>query len=165
MTRAYLGLGGNLGDVAAAFAQALDRLDAHPRIAVGKVSSLYRTPPWGPVAQPPFLNMVAAVETQHDPHGLLDACLAVERELGRVRDVRYGPRTIDIDLLLFGETAIRDADLAIPHPRILERAFVLVPLAEIAADLDVGGTTVREALGALDPKDVAGIEKVARPLR
>ena len=99
------------------------------------VSSLYRTPPWGKTDQPDFLNAAAEVLTGHSPRELLDLCLEAERRLKRVRQERWGPRLIDIDILVFGDRAVHEGGLEIPHPRMLERAFVLVPLAEIAPDL------------------------------
>jgi 2-amino-4-hydroxy-6-hydroxymethyldihydropteridine diphosphokinase len=154
---AALGLGGNLGDVRAAIGRALAALAAHPHVALTARSSFYRTPPWGPVAQPPFLNMAALIRTDLSPHALLDLCLAIEASEGRVRAERYGPRTLDIDILAFGELALEDERLTLPHPRLAERAFALVPLAEIAPDLAIGGSTVREAAERIDR---SGIEKV-----
>src|SRR5262245_38391899 len=112
-------------------AGALRMLDAHPNCVVVSVSSLYRTPPWGKTDQPDFLNAAAAVRTTLSPRGLLDLCLETERKLKRVRAERWGPRLIDMDLLIFGDRTIDEEGLVLPHPRMLERAFVLVPLAEI----------------------------------
>lgn len=156
-TRAYLGLGGNLGDPAAAMASALRALDAHQAVAVAAVSSLYRTPPWGKTDQPDFLNAVAAVDTTLSPRALLDLCLETERALKRVRVERWGPRVIDMDILLFGRERIEEEGLQVPHPRMGERAFVLAPLAEIAPDVDVNGGTAAERLAAADK---AGIERL-----
>jgi 2-amino-4-hydroxy-6-hydroxymethyldihydropteridine diphosphokinase len=154
---AALGLGGNLGDVRAAIERALAALATHPQVALTTRSSFYRTPPWGPVAQPPFLNMAALIRTDLSPHALLDLCLAIEAGEGRLRAERYGPRTLDIDILTFADLALDDERLTLPHPRLLERAFALVPLAEIAPDLLIGGSTVREAAQRVDR---TGIEKV-----
>ncbi len=103
------------------------------------MSTLRETEPWGPVEQPPFLNGAAAVETSLEPRALLDVLLEVERRLGRVRDERWGPRTIDLDLLLYGDTVVDEPGLTVPHPRLRERAFALEPLLELDPDLVVPG--------------------------
>ncbi|MET0168828.1 MAG: 2-amino-4-hydroxy-6-hydroxymethyldihydropteridine diphosphokinase [Aliihoeflea sp.] len=153
-TTAYLGLGGNLGDPKAAMAAALRILDAQPDIAVFRVSSLYRTPPWGVTAQPDFLNAVAQVETTLSPRQLLEACLDAERQLKRVRDERWGPRAIDLDILIFGDIHIDEEGLSVPHPRIGERAFVLVPLLEIAPELTIDGQPLSHMLRTLDASGI-----------
>ncbi len=155
--RVFLGLGGNLGDPAAAMAAALRILDDDRRTRVAAVSSLYRTPPWGKTDQPDFINAVAELRTGHPPKALLALCLDAERSLKRERRERWGPRIIDIDILLYGERAVHEAGLDIPHPRMLDRAFVLAPLAEIAPDLKIGGKTVAGRLAALD---LTGIVKL-----
>ncbi len=155
---AYLSLGGNLGDPAASMAAALRIVDADPQTTVVSVSSLYRTPPWGKTDQPDFLNAAAEVSTALSPRGLLDLCLDAERKLKRVREERWGPRLIDIDLLVFGDRVIHESGLDIPHPRMLERAFVLVPFAEIAPDYSVDGRRLADHLAATD---TAGIERLA----
>ncbi|RUW21671.1 2-amino-4-hydroxy-6-hydroxymethyldihydropteridine diphosphokinase [Mesorhizobium sp. M1E.F.Ca.ET.041.01.1.1] len=154
----YLSLGGNLGDPAKSMAAALRMLDGDDRTRVTAVSSLYRTPPWGKLDQPDFLNAAAAIETALSPRALLDLCLDVERRLKRVREERWGPRLIDIDILVFGDRVIHQTGLEVPHPRMLERAFVLAPLAEIAPGLAVGGRSVSERLGAVD---ASGIERLS----
>lgn len=153
-TTAYLGLGGNLGDPQAAMGAALRILDAEDGIEVIKVSSLYRTPPWGMTDQPDFLNAVAAIETTLSPRELLTACLDAERRLKRVRTERWGPRAIDLDILMFGDSHIDEEGLSVPHPRIAERAFVLVPILELAPDLTIGNLSLAEALGTLDRNDI-----------
>jgi 2-amino-4-hydroxy-6-hydroxymethyldihydropteridine diphosphokinase len=155
--RAWLGLGGNLGDPQETMAGALQAIDADPRTRVATVSSVYRTPPWGKTDQPDFLNAVAGIETGRSPRELLDLCLAAEKTLKRVRAERWGPRTIDIDILLFGRRTIEEPGLEIPHPRMTERAFVLLPLAEIAPEVKIGGKTVAELLARLDTK---GIDRI-----
>ncbi|MBX3567281.1 MAG: 2-amino-4-hydroxy-6-hydroxymethyldihydropteridine diphosphokinase [Rhizobiaceae bacterium] len=135
----YLSLGGNIGDPAATMAAALRLLDADARTRLVAVSSLYRTPPWGKLDQPEFRNAAAALRTSHQPRGLLDLCLDIERRLKRERKERWGPRLVDLDILLFGDRRVAEPGLEIPHPRMLDRAFVLVPLAEIAPDLAVEG--------------------------
>jgi 2-amino-4-hydroxy-6-hydroxymethyldihydropteridine diphosphokinase len=155
--RVFLGLGGNLGDPPSSLAAALRILDADTRTDVVAVSSLYRTPPWGKTDQPDFINAAAEIRTGHEPRALLALCLDAEHELKRVRRERWGPRVVDIDILVFGERLIRETGLEIPHPRILERAFVLVPLAEIAPQLDILGSSVSDHLQAIDG---AGIVKL-----
>jgi 2-amino-4-hydroxy-6-hydroxymethyldihydropteridine diphosphokinase len=158
MARAYLGLGSNLGDKRAMLLRALDGLAATPGLRVVARSGFYRTPPWGDTNQDWFLNAAASVETDLAPHALLAAALAVERALGRVRERKWGPRTIDIDVLLFEGQTVHDPDLVLPHPHLMERAFVLKPLVEIAPDLEVGGVGIAEALLRLD---ASGIERLA----
>jgi len=129
---AYIGIGSNMGDRKANCQKALELLGRSVRIV--RKSSLYYTEPVGCDDQESFLNAVAVVETEHSPRELLDLCRTVENELGRVRTVRWGPRTIDLDILLYGDVVLDDPDLIIPHPRMAERKFVLAPLAEIAPD-------------------------------
>lgn len=137
---ALIGLGGNLGNVRERLDAAVEALDAVPGIAVTARSRFYRTPPWGNVDQPDFVNAAVAVDTALGAHELLDAMLSVERAFGRVRDgERWGPRTLDLDLLAYGDAVIRDERLDVPHPRIPERAFVLLPLADIAVDVRLPG--------------------------
>src|SRR5262249_40862114 len=114
---------------------ALELLAARTDVVVAAVSSAYESAPWGPVEQPPYLNAAAALETTLGPHELLGVLLAVEADLGRVRDVRWGPRTCDLDLLLYGDERIQTDDLVVPHPRLAERRFVLDPLLELDPDL------------------------------
>ena len=134
MTVAYVGLGSNLGDREDLIARAAEAIGAQ------RVSSVIETEPWGVHDQPPFLNAVAEVETPLDARAFLDELLAVERRLGRERDgTRWGPRTIDLDLLLFGDDRIDEPGLVVPHPYLHERRFVLGPLAELAPGLDVPG--------------------------
>jgi 2-amino-4-hydroxy-6-hydroxymethyldihydropteridine diphosphokinase len=122
-------------------------------------SSDYRTPPWGVTDQPPFINAVISVATTLEPHALLFRMQECERALGRDRahERHWGPRRIDLDVLAYDDLAVDDATLTLPHPRIFERAFVLVPLAEIAPDLVIAGLRVRDALAGVD---AAGIEKL-----
>lgn len=155
---AFLGLGGNIGDPAAAMAAALRTLDVAPQCRVVAVSSLYRTPPWGKTDQPDFLNAVAELDTSLTPRGLLALCLDTERSLKRERRERWGPRVIDMDILVFGNERIEEDGLQVPHPRMLERAFVMVPLAEIAPELVLAGKKAAVHAAALDK---GGIERVA----
>jgi 2-amino-4-hydroxy-6-hydroxymethyldihydropteridine diphosphokinase len=155
--KAALGLGGNLGDVRKAFERALTALALDPEVELAARSSLYRTAPWGPVRQPPFLNMAALVRTRLAPHALLDLCLAIEAQEGRLRAERYGPRTLDIDILIYGDLTLSDDRLTLPHPRLIERGFALVPLAEIAPDLVIEGRRLGDIAGSLDR---SGIERL-----
>ena len=138
--RAYVGLGANLGEREPTIRRALELLAGTAGVDVTRVSTLRETEPWGPVAQPRFLNGVAELETSLDPQTLVGVLLDVERRLGRVRDgERWGPRSIDLDLLLHGETELDVPGLTLPHPRLHERRFVLEPLAELAPDALVPG--------------------------
>jgi 2-amino-4-hydroxy-6-hydroxymethyldihydropteridine diphosphokinase len=139
MTTAYVGLGANLGDREATIDEALRLLGTQPGVTVAAVSTLRDTAPVDKLDQPRFLNGAAGVETDLSPRELLDALLHVERELGRVRHERWGPRTIDLDLLLYGDEQIDEPGLTVPHPRLHERRFALEPLAELDGGLDVPG--------------------------
>lgn len=150
VARAAIGLGGNMGDVAAAFVTALASLDARSDCVIIARSSVWRTPPWGKTDQPDFLNMCALLDTTLAPHALLDVCLALEGAAGRVRFERWGPRVLDIDVLAYGDLAVSDERLVVPHPRMFERAFVLAPLAEIAPGLHIGGKDIASLAQACD---------------
>jgi 2-amino-4-hydroxy-6-hydroxymethyldihydropteridine diphosphokinase len=142
----YLSLGSNLGDSASMLTQALEELDRLPGTRVKRASRLYETEPVGELNQPAFLNIAAEIETVLSPLELLNAAQRIERELGREKGPRWGPRLIDIDLILWGETVMQDEDLTLPHPRFRTRAFVLAPLSEIAPDVrdPITGQTVRQ---------------------
>jgi 2-amino-4-hydroxy-6-hydroxymethyldihydropteridine diphosphokinase len=146
--RAYVGLGSNLGDRSATLSRALELLGEQQGIEIVAVSSFRETDPVGYLDQPRFLNAAAAIETSLLPEALLDALLAVERELGRTREgPRYGPRTVDLDLLLMEGITVDEPGLTIPHPRLYERAFALAPLVELDPSLVVPGHgTVRQLL-------------------
>lgn len=135
MTRAYLGIGSNLGDRRAELQGAVDGLAHADGVVVVAVSPVYETDPVGGPVQDDFLNAVVAVETELGPHDLLAVGAAIETAAQRVRAVRWGPRTVDVDILLMGGLTIDDADLTIPHPRMLERGFVLAPLHDLAPEL------------------------------
>jgi 2-amino-4-hydroxy-6-hydroxymethyldihydropteridine diphosphokinase len=140
-----LGLGGNVGDPARTLRAALEALPARGVAVIDKASSLYRTAPWGGVAQPDYANACAIGRTDLPPFDLLDAIKQLERDLGRVETVRWGPRVIDIDILFYGDLAMQDERLVIPHRDLMNRAFVLIPLAEIAPDLVIAGRRVADA--------------------
>lgn len=140
MTRAYVGLGANLGDRSAMLRAALEQLAAEPGVSLVAVSSVRETDPVGPVDQPRFLNAAAALDTELSPRELLDRLLGIERRLGRTREgPRFGPRTIDLDLLLYGEERLDEPGLELPHPRLHERLFALEPLFELDPSLVVPG--------------------------
>ena len=160
MAAAYLSLGSNLGDREANVRKALDLLA--DRMTLMKVSSLYETAPIGVTDQNDFFNAVALIETDLDPTDLLDAILDIEKIVGRVRNLRWGPRVIDIDILLYDDVEISTLELTIPHPEMMNRAFVLIPLAEIAPDLELpGGLKPSEAIGKLGDQRVRKLAEVA----
>jgi 2-amino-4-hydroxy-6-hydroxymethyldihydropteridine diphosphokinase len=151
VTRAYVGLGANLGPREVTLLRAADLLAAADGVEVVAVSQLRETEPVGLVEQPPFLNGVVAIDTSLSPRTLLDLLLEVERSLGRVRGERWGPRTIDLDLLVYGDERVDEEGLHVPHPRLHERRFALEPLAELDPTLRIPGLgDVSEALAALD---------------
>jgi 2-amino-4-hydroxy-6-hydroxymethyldihydropteridine diphosphokinase len=162
MAEAFLALGGNVGDVRATFGRAVTILCDGTAVRLTARSSDYRTPPWGVTDQPAFVNAVIAVATSLSPHDLLARALDCEHALGRkrARERHWGPRPIDIDLLAYDDVELHDPDLTLPHPHLFERAFVLVPLSEIAPDRLIAGTMVRDALARLDS---ASIEPLPPP--
>lgn len=133
--KAYLGLGSNQGDRYEQLKQAAFYLNEYPQIRVVKTSEIYETEPWGGLQQDYFLNQVVEIETDFSPCKLLAACQEIEEVMGRKRLIHWGPRTIDIDILLFEGRVIEEQDLIIPHPYLEQREFVLIPLKEIAPDL------------------------------
>jgi 2-amino-4-hydroxy-6-hydroxymethyldihydropteridine diphosphokinase len=147
MPRAYVGLGSNMGDRERMLWGAIHMLAFAPDVDVVAVSSIRETDPVGLVDQPPFLNAAVAVETELGARALLELLLSIERELGRTREgPRFGPRTIDLDLLLYGDEVVDEPGLTVPHPRLHERRFALEPLAELDPDLVVPGAGPVEAL-------------------
>ena len=143
VTTAFIGIGSNLDNPFLQVQTALRELAEIPKTALTRSSSLYRTPPMGPPDQPDYINAVAALTTTLSPTELLDALQALEARHGRVRTIHWGPRTLDLDLLLYGNETVHTARLTVPHPGIAQRAFVVLPLAEIAPALEIQG------LGAL----------------
>lgn len=132
MRKAFISIGSNIGDRLKHLKEAVRALHSHEGISVLSVSSIYETEPVGYSDQADFLNLATGIETELSAHELLAVCQEIERELGRVRDVRWGPRTVDLDILLYNNDLIETEDLVVPHPRMHERAFVLIPLLEIA---------------------------------
>ncbi len=152
MSSAFLGLGSNQGDRLENLRAAVALLDEH-EVTVVRSSRVYETEPVGGPPQPDFLNAVVEVETGRDAYGLLDACLSIENALGRVRVERWGPRVVDLDILTFDDVVVDEPDLQIPHPRMHERGFVLIPLLELEANPQLPGgrriSSVRLGAGLL----------------
>jgi len=161
VAEALIALGGNVGDVLTTFDAAIAMLCDGATVRLKARSSNYRTPPWGVTDQPPFINAVIAVTTTLTPHALLARMQECERVFGRDRDreQRWGPRSLDLDLLAYDDIVLGDAALSLPHPHLFERAFVLVPLAEIAPDRVIRGKRVGDAVRQIDAR---GIETLSR---
>jgi 2-amino-4-hydroxy-6-hydroxymethyldihydropteridine diphosphokinase len=159
MAEALIALGGNVGDARATLDRAVAAFCDGDVVRLLARSSDYRTPPWGVEDQPPFINLCIVVATSLAPRDLLARALEVERGFGRdrARERRWGPRPLDIDLLAYDDVTLDGPDLILPHPRLFERAFVLVPLAEIAPDRRIAGVRITDALARLD---TAGIERL-----
>ena len=164
MTKAYLSIGSNLGDRLASLQGAVELLAARSGVTVLRSSRVYETDPVGGPPQPDFLNAVIEVETSLSPRDLLAACHAAEDSLARLRDQRWGPRTIDVDILTFGDEAVEEPDLTVPHPRMHERGFVLAPLLELDSHPRLPGGSDVSTL-RLPPSAVAGVRPFAPPLR
>ena len=159
MASALIALGGNVGDVRATFEEAIADICAMAQATLEARSSDYATPPWGDEDQARFINACIEIETALDPHALLSVLQRIERKFGRDRakERRWGPRTLDLDIIAYDDLSLGDPELTLPHPRLFERAFVLVPLAEIAPDRKIAGHRVGDAL-ALASTD--GIERL-----
>ncbi|MFH1736491.1 MAG: 2-amino-4-hydroxy-6-hydroxymethyldihydropteridine diphosphokinase [Actinomycetota bacterium] len=158
MLTAILGLGSNIGDREAAIKEAVDRLNSTDRLTVSRVSSLYETTPADYAKQPDFLNAAVEVTTDLKPEELLAAVQEIEKEMGRIKTIDKGPRNIDIDILLYDIVEVRLPNLTVPHPRLTERAFALVPLLEVAPDAVTPiGIPVRRFLKGLD---ISGVKKI-----
>ncbi len=162
MGHALIALGGNVGDVRQTFRKAISNICGMAQATLLARSADYATPPWGGVAQEPFVNACIAIETSLDPHALLFTLHKIEKKFGRDRahEQRWGPRTLDLDLLAYDDAVIDRPDLTLPHPRLFERAFVLVPLADIAADRIIAGRSVKAALAGLSTE---GIKRLPDP--
>ena len=157
--RAFVGIGSNLDGPVEQVRRAIAALGRLPQTRCVRASSLYRTPPWGRTDQPSFINAVAELETALSPRALLDGLIGIEAAAGRVRALdRWGPRVLDLDLLLYADRCIQEVDLQVPHPHLHERAFVLLPLAEIAAHTSVPGRgRIGDLLAGID---TAGLERL-----
>ncbi len=159
--RAYVGIGGNMGDVETTLTEATWAIDSLPQTSIRAQSRFYRTPAWGNTDQPDFINAVLELQTRLAPRVLLDFLLEIEERFGRVRSEgeKWGPRSIDLDLLTFGVEQIDEPGMHLPHPHLHERAFVLVPLAEIAGAVQVPGLgSVNELLAAIDAAGIVPID-------
>ncbi len=159
MASALIALGGNVGDVRATFQKAIANICGMTQGVLAARSSDYATPPWGDEQQARFINACVEIETGLDPHALLFTLHKIEAKFGRdrARERRWGPRSLDLDLIAYDDVRIDRPELTLPHPRLFERAFVLVPLAEIAPDRMIGGRRVRDALAGLPTE---GIERL-----
>lgn len=164
MVTAFLGLGANLGDRLANLQRAVDLLAEAPGLTAVRSSRVYETEPVGGPTQGDYLNAVVEIRTDLPPHDLLRACLDVEARMGRVRAQRWGPRPIDVDVLTYGDRTIDEPDLVVPHPRMHERGFVLVPLAELAADPMLPDGRHLASM-RLRPGVMLGVRPFAPPLR
>lgn len=156
----FIGLGGNIGESATVLRTAVHRLMTVPRSRLLNVSRLYRTPAWGQTDQADFVNAVAALETMLPPRSLLEELLIIERDFGRERAAggsgRWGPRSLDLDILLYGDETINEPGLQLPHPHLHERAFALVPLLDLVEDIDIPGHgSARQALGSVERGGIA----------
>lgn len=165
MNKSYLGLGTNIGDRLNYLNQALNILNSHSNIKISKKSKLYETKAWGYTEQADFLNMCVEIETDLNPKDLLHVCQDVEKKLNRERKIRWGPRTIDVDILFFNDIILQEENLEIPHPRIKERAFVLIPLIDLNDKLKIDNVSINEYLKSLttegreEVKEFIGNEK------
>ncbi|MDA9411342.1 2-amino-4-hydroxy-6-hydroxymethyldihydropteridine diphosphokinase [Bradyrhizobium sp. CCBAU 45384] len=159
MASVLIALGGNVGDVRTTFKKAIAHICGMAQATVIARSSDYATPPWGDENQDPFVNACVEIETGLDPHALLFVMQKVEQKFGRTRDQdrRWGPRTLDLDMIAYDDVSMNKPDLTLPHPRLFERAFVLVPLAEIAPERVISGIRVRDALASVSTQ---GIEQL-----
>jgi 2-amino-4-hydroxy-6-hydroxymethyldihydropteridine diphosphokinase len=159
MARALIALGGNVGEVRKTFQKAIANICGVAQAALLARSSDYLTPPWGDERQAAFINACIEIETSLDPHALLFALQKIEAKFGRDRaeERRWGPRTLDLDLIAYDDVTMQKAELTLPHPRLFERAFVLVPLAEIAPERVIAGRTITSALAQLSTE---GIERL-----
>ena len=159
MASVLIALGGNVGDVRTTFKKAIANICGMTQAALVARSADYSTPPWGNEQQEPFVNACIEIETSLDPHAILFTLHKIEKKFGRDRasEQRWGPRTLDLDIIAYDDVSLQKPELTLPHPRLWERAFVLVPLAEIAPDRKIGGTTPRDGLARVS---TAGIERL-----
>lgn len=158
MSKAYLGIGSNLGDKKENINSAIELLKDNDSITVTKVSSIYETEPVGYLDQDLFLNVVCEIETGLLPYELLDCCNQIEAQLKRVRLIHWGPRTIDVDILLYDDLKLQEERLTIPHPRMKERAFVIIPLMELAPEITIDGEAIASIAEGLKDEGVRKID-------
>jgi 2-amino-4-hydroxy-6-hydroxymethyldihydropteridine diphosphokinase len=163
MASVLIALGGNVGDVGATFRKAVAHICGMAQAALIARSSDYATPPWGDEQQPRFINACIEIETSLDPHALLFVLHKIEKKFGRDRtkERRWGPRSLDLDLIAYDDVSLQTPELTLPHPRLFERAFVLVPLVEIAPDRLIGGRGIREALARLSTEGIDRLPDMA----
>lgn len=152
--QAALGLGGNLGDPKTQMQEALSLLSAHNNIQIDAVSHLYKTAPWGNTDQPSFLNACALISTNYSARELLELCLGIEKDLGRIRLERWGPRAIDLDVLFYADELIDEQGLQLPHPRMTQRAFVMVPLSDVVPNKEIEGNSIQFWANKLSSDDI-----------
>ena len=166
MAHALIALGGNVGDVRATFQKAIASICGMTQAALLARSSDYATPPWGDIDQAPFINACIEIDTSLDPHALLFALQKIEAKFGRdrARERRWGPRTLDLDLIAFDDVSMQRPELTLPHPRLFERAFVLVPLTEIAPDRLIAGRSVASALAELSTEGIERLPDLVPPI-
>lgn len=157
MNKVYLSLGSNMGDKIQHLKDAVSIIKEYDRVSNVMVSSFYETAPVGYLDQDLFVNIALSLDTEMEPYEMLSLCQHVEEELKRKRIIRWGPRTIDVDILLFNDIISNDEKLTIPHPRMKERAFVIVPLYEIANDISIDGDSIESIYQALDKEDIRKI--------
>ncbi len=157
MPYAVLGIGGNIGNILENIETVNSAVELLPETKIKNSSSIYKTPPWGVTDQPDFFNQCLLIDTYLSPHTLLGACLGIEAAIGRIRKQRWRERIIDIDLILYENVNINSKELTLPHPRMMERAFVLVPLNEILCENNVFGLDLKATLNEID---CTGIEKI-----
>lgn len=158
MSKAYLGLGSNIGDTKENIDNAIDMLRNHEKVEVTKISSYYETEPVGYEDQDWFLNVVLEIDTTLKPYELLELCNLIEEKLKRKRIIRWGPRTIDVDILLYEGFESNDEKLTLPHPRMTERAFVIIPLNEITSEIKINDRSISEILKSLDGEEIRKID-------
>lgn len=160
MNKAYLGLGTNMGDKQAYLKEACKIISDNTNINIVKISKVYKTKAWGYTNQDDFLNICIEVDTNLSPEELLEVCHEVENKLNRVRVIRWGPRTIDVDILFFNNIISTDENLILPHPRIKERAFVLIPLMDLNKELVIDNKTISYYLSNLEKEELKQVEEV-----
>ncbi|MEM8541466.1 MAG: 2-amino-4-hydroxy-6-hydroxymethyldihydropteridine diphosphokinase [Pseudomonadota bacterium] len=161
-TSSLIGLGGNVGDVVASMQRAINAIEIRRDCRVVAISRIYRTPPWGITEQDWFYNACAEVETSLEAEALLDLLLTIELAQGRVRDQRWGPRTLDLDIIAYGDAIIETERLSIPHPRMDERAFVVLPLMDICPERVISGKTVSDYAAGMDRGDIKETEETLK---
>lgn len=159
MNKAYLGLGTNIGNRENYLREAVEIINNNQEIKILKVSKVYETKAWGLKEQDDFLNLCVEIETELNPQELLEVCHKVEEELNRVRTIRWGPRTIDVDILFFNDMLSLDENLTLPHPRIKERAFVLIPLMDLNTNLLIDNKTISYYLNKLSKDEIEEVKE------